>query len=188
MTNQPSARERVLVAYVDILNGDGPQAATLDAVAASAGVSKGGLLYHFKNKEALTDGLLAQLREFAEQDFVAMAKDPEGCASYYIRTSVFGGTPFDRCIVAAHRLIQSDDDTVRQAFNELHAKWFELILSDVGDPAVARVILLLGDGMYYNAALFGFPTGLKKPDGGKDNMDLDSLLAIVGRMRSEPRS
>ncbi len=189
MTKQPSARERVLTSYIDLLISDGPQAATLDAVAAAAGVSKGGLLYHFKSKEALTDGLLARLREYAEQDFAAMAEDPEGCAIYYVRTSVFGGTPFDRSIVAAHRLIQSDDDTVRQAFIELHARWFELILSDVADVAVARAIMLLGDGMYYNAALFGFPVPSKKGGAGaagteQETMDLDSLLAIVARMRS----
>ena len=188
MTKQPSARERVLAAYVDLLISDGPQSATLDAVAASAGVSKGGLLYHFKSKEALTDGLLAQLREYAEQDFAAMAADPDGCAIYYVRTSVFGGTPFDRTVVAAHRLIQSDDDTVRQAFIELHARWFELIHSDIRDLAVAKAVMLLGDGMYYNAALFGFPVGVKKGSDAQDGMDLDSLLAIVAKMRSDTRS
>ena len=195
MTKQTSARERVLAAYVDLLISDGPQAATLDAVAASAGVSKGGLLYHFKSKEALVEGLLAQLRDYAEQDFAAMDIDPEGCASYYVRTSVFGGTVFDRCIVAAQRLIQSDEDSVQQAFVDLHARWFELILRDIGDPAVARAIMLLGDGLYYNAALFGFPAGVKnfpsgvqKQDHGQENVDLDSLLSIVAKMRSDARS
>lgn len=192
MTTQPPARERVLGAYEELLISDGPRAATLEAVAAAAGVSKGGLLYHFKSKEALTDGLLARLREGAELDFAAMAQDPEGCASYYIRTSVFGGTPFDRAIVAAHRLIQSDDDTVRQAFAELHARWFELILSDVGDPAVARAVMLLGDGLYYNAALFGFPTGVggssKEAPASQEDVDLASLLKIVARMRSGTRA
>ena len=78
MTTQPSARDRVLAAYEDLLIGDGPRAATLDAVAAAAGVSKGGLLYHFKSKEALTEGLLAKLRECAELDFAAMAAGPRG--------------------------------------------------------------------------------------------------------------
>ena len=37
---------------------DGPQALTLDAVAAEAGVSKGGLLYHFASKRELLDAML----------------------------------------------------------------------------------------------------------------------------------
>ena len=188
MINHPPARDRVLDAYADLLISDGPRAATLDAVAASAGVSKGGLLYHFKSKEALTEGLLSKLREYAEQDFVAMEQDPQGCASYYIRTSVFGGTPFDRAIVAATRLIQSDDGAVRHTFSELHARWLELILGDVGDPAVARAVMLLGDGMYYNATIFGFPAGVEQQQDQQENMDMESLLDIVAIMRSGTRS
>lgn len=188
MTTQPSARERVLSSYEDLLIGDGPRAATLEAVAAAAGVSKGGLLYHFKSKEALTEGLLAKLRVCAELDFAAMAEDPEGCAKYYVRTSVFGDTPFDRAIVAAHRLIQSDDDAVRHVFAELHARWFELILSDIGDPAVARAVMLLGDGLYFNATLFGFPTGVASPANEQETVDVASLLDVVDKMRSGTRS
>ena len=40
---------------------DGAAALTLDAVAAEAGVSKGGVLYHFGSKRALIDGLLDAL-------------------------------------------------------------------------------------------------------------------------------
>ncbi|MDJ0316981.1 MULTISPECIES: TetR/AcrR family transcriptional regulator [Arthrobacter] len=188
MTTQLSTRDRVLAAYEDLLISDGPQAATLDAVAASAGVSKGGLLYHFKSKEALIEALLAKLNEYAAIDFTAMAQDPYGCASYYIRTSVFGNTPFDRTIVAAMRLSQSEDERVREAFSELHARWYELILSDIGDPAVSRAVMLLGDGMYNNAALFGFPTGAKKHDDAQENMDVASLVAIVEKMRPSPRA
>lgn len=185
MTTQPSARDRVLTSYEDLLIGFGPQAATLEAVATAAGLSKGGLLYHFKSKEALTEGLLARLRGYAEQDFELMEQDPEGCASYYIRTSVYGGSSFDRAIIAAQRLIQSDDDAVRHVFAELHNRWFELILRDVKDPVISRAIMLLGDGLYYNAALFGFAT-----QGAEDAepVDVESLLTIVKRMRSDARN
>ena len=47
---------------------DGAQALTLDAVAAEAGVSKGGLLYHFKTKRELLDAMLeGWLEEFAAE-------------------------------------------------------------------------------------------------------------------------
>ncbi|MDF2499266.1 MAG: hypothetical protein K0Q86_2898, partial [Arthrobacter koreensis] len=61
MPEQTPARERVLSAYEDLLINEGPRGATLDAVTALAGVSKGGLLYHFKNKEALATGILDRL-------------------------------------------------------------------------------------------------------------------------------
>lgn len=188
MTTQPSARERVLQAFEDLLIKEGPRAATLDAVAATAGVSKGGLLYHFKSKEALTAGLIEKLRQLAAVDFDLMEADPDGCASYYVRTSVFGGTTFDRTVVATMRLAQGEDNTVREAFAQIHARWYQLILSDIAEPAVARAVMLLGDGLYYNAALFGLPSNSKNDDGGSEGVDVHSLLEVVKRMRNEPRS
>ncbi|NVM93340.1 TetR/AcrR family transcriptional regulator [Arthrobacter wenxiniae] len=191
MTTQPSqppARSRVLQAYEDLLINDGPRAATLDAVAAAAGVSKGGLLYHFKSKEALTAGLVEKLGELAEVDFALMAKDPDGCAKYYVRTSVFGGTTFDRTVVAAMRLAQGDDTTVRAAFSKMHERWYQLILGDIGDPAIARAVMLIGDGLYYNAALFGLPAHVGNDAGPDGSVDVQSLLAVVERMGSAPRT
>ena len=56
--SRPSARERLLDAAVAVVRRDGAQALTLDAVAAEAGVSKGGLLYHFRSKRDLLDALV----------------------------------------------------------------------------------------------------------------------------------
>ncbi len=59
MSRPPLAREKVLDAFEAILVDDGERAATMDATARSAGVSKGGLLYHFASKELLEAGLIA---------------------------------------------------------------------------------------------------------------------------------
>ena len=50
--------------------------ATLDAVAAAAQVSKGGLLYHFASKDALAAGLLERLRERSAADADAIRRPP----------------------------------------------------------------------------------------------------------------
>ncbi|MGA7205993.1 MAG: TetR/AcrR family transcriptional regulator [Specibacter sp.] len=184
MTTQAPARDRVLQAYEDLLIQDGPRAATLDAVAATAGVSKGGLLYHFKSKEALTAGLLEKLRAMADIDLDLMAKDPAGSASYYVRTSVFGDTTFDRALVAAMRLAQGEDTVVRAAFSEIHARWYQLILADIGNAAAARAVMLLGDGLYFNAALFGLPSHPWNDAVTADPVDVASLLEVVEKMRS----
>ena len=47
MSRPPAAREAVLDAFERIIITEGERAATLDATARAAGVSKGGLLYHF---------------------------------------------------------------------------------------------------------------------------------------------
>ncbi|WP_083875699.1 TetR/AcrR family transcriptional regulator [Caenispirillum salinarum] len=56
-------RERVLDAAERVVSRDGAAHLTLDAVVAEAGVSKGGMLYHFRSKEALLQGLLARTLE-----------------------------------------------------------------------------------------------------------------------------
>src|SRR5476651_2729859 len=72
-------RTRVLDAAEAIVRAKGVAGLTLDAAAREAGVSKGGLLYHFASKEALLTGLLARLAEFVTEDFQAnVAAQPEG--------------------------------------------------------------------------------------------------------------
>jgi len=46
-------RDRILDALETLLLDDGADKATLEAVASRAGVSKGGLLYHFPSKDAM---------------------------------------------------------------------------------------------------------------------------------------
>ncbi|NJK75275.1 MAG: helix-turn-helix transcriptional regulator [Microcoleus sp. SU_5_6] len=54
-------RETLLRAAAQVILDRGVEALTLDAVARQAEVSKGGLLYHFPNKNALVVGLGEQL-------------------------------------------------------------------------------------------------------------------------------
>lgn len=53
-------RRRILDAATAVLGNLGAAHMTLDAVAAEAGISKGGLLYHFASKDALLRGLIDQ--------------------------------------------------------------------------------------------------------------------------------
>ncbi|WP_101926653.1 MULTISPECIES: TetR/AcrR family transcriptional regulator [Luteimonas] len=51
-------RERILDAATAVMRQVGAANLTLDAVAAEAGISKGGLLYHFASKDALLRGMV----------------------------------------------------------------------------------------------------------------------------------
>ena len=62
-----SARDALLSAYQSLLLAEGERAATLEAVAAEAGVSKGGLLYHFRSKDALAEALIDRLDELVAE-------------------------------------------------------------------------------------------------------------------------
>lgn len=55
---RPSQRESVLDAAEAVVLADGAAHLTLDAVAERAGLSKGGLLYHFPTKELLLQAMV----------------------------------------------------------------------------------------------------------------------------------
>lgn len=170
-----SARDRILDSFEAILSTNGERSATLDAVAAHAGVSKGGLLYHFPNRDALTSGLLERLNMLADVDVAAMSSAPEGPSIYYVSTSCIVGSAFDRALVAATRLGMEKHPDARSTIRSIQERWLRLIRTEVGDDGTAAAIMLLGDGMYYNAA-FG---GAGMPPGSRD---MDALLKVVGQM------
>jgi AcrR family transcriptional regulator len=79
-------KQRLLGAAAAVVRRDGAGALTLDAVAAEAGVSKGGLLYHFKTKRDLLDAMLeGWLEEFASE--IAAAEEGKGFAHGYVAAS-----------------------------------------------------------------------------------------------------
>lgn len=74
-----ASRGKLLAAAETVILESGVAHLTLDAVAAAAGISKGGLLYHFASKEALVMGLVENLVAGIEVDLErAFAAEPEG--------------------------------------------------------------------------------------------------------------
>ncbi len=71
------ARERILEAAERVVGDVGAARMTLDGVAQAAGVSKGGLLYHFPSKESLL-GALAKRYVESMTDCVEQAKSGTG--------------------------------------------------------------------------------------------------------------
>ncbi|KEP72322.1 transcriptional regulator, partial [Microbacterium sp. SUBG005] len=61
MSRPLSPAKPLLDAFTRILVNEGERAATMDATARGAGVSKGGLLYHFNSKSALEAALVERL-------------------------------------------------------------------------------------------------------------------------------
>src|SRR5213595_89593 len=150
MPRKPVARDSVLGAFEALLIDVGERAATLDAVAKRAGVSKGGLLYHFPNKEALIAATLERLDRLAGEDLALMAAAAEGAAAYFIRSSLWSDSPMDRSFVAVTRLAEVTHEGARGRFSAIQQQWLDLIAADVG-KAMAKAVLYMGDGLYFNA-------------------------------------
>jgi len=184
MSRPPAARDAVLDAFEQILVHDGERAATLDATARAAGVSKGGLLYHFASKEALIEGLIGRLDALVERDVHAIETAPEGPIAYFVRSSVAMEHPLDRAVVATARLAQGGSAAAARAIRSARERWFEAIGRHVADPTVALAITLIGDGLYYDSALHGDDDelGVDAPRAA----EMDALVALLERLATEP--
>lgn len=175
MPRPPHARDKVLTAYVSLLL-EGERAATMDAVAAEAGVSKGGLLYHFPSKDALADAVLDRFAQIAAADLEEMRVAPEGAAKHFVRTSWQLDHELDPIYRATLRLAQAGHAGALAAMDDLHRSWLETITAEVGDEAVARAVMLIGDGLYHQASMPGTWSRETFAE------SLPDLLALVDRL------
>lgn len=150
MTAERSTRDRLLDSFEALLVSDGSRAATLEAVAAHAGTSKGGLLYHFHTKDELVDAMLERLRAHAAADVERMKVAPEGPAAYYLNTSVDSGSEFDRALIATARIAQENVESASETLDTVRADWLAVLDEHLNDRALAQAIQLMGDGLYFN--------------------------------------
>jgi AcrR family transcriptional regulator len=174
-----SARDRVLDAYETLLIDHGAGAVTLDAVAAAASVSKGGLLYHFASKDALATGLLDRLRQRSAADADAIRAAPDGAVAYYVRTSApGGGVPggVTRTYLAVLRLADgtASGQAVRDALAVVDADAYAALREELDDPVLAWLAQLVGDGLYLRTL-----TGTPLPPG----LRVEDLLERMRRYR-----
>lgn len=164
-------RERILAAVRTLLVRGGPDAVTLDAAAAQAGVSKGGLLYHFPTKASLFVGVLSQMRDRVVDDMAARTKDRDPARAFLeYGVPVDDEDAFAVALIAAVHNGQASDPETRALLLDGFRAWEQPMLDAVDDPIRAEIIRLVGNGIYLSAI-----SGLPLPDP-------DLLDAVIGRL------
>lgn len=159
----PDARTRILDAVERIVQARGVAGLTLEAAAREAGVSKGGLLYHFASKEALLAGLMKRLADFAAAEFDAtLARQPEGpgrVARAFIAWA-FGEAECspgqDRHDRAAAVFLAAfhHDPALLDPMRAVLARMKDALLADGIPHGAAMTVLTATDGLFM-ARLFG---------------------------------
>jgi AcrR family transcriptional regulator len=173
-----STREAILRAADRVVVEGGVPEMTLEAVAREAGVSKGGLLYHFPSKEALISGMIGRLIEgFTEALGRALAKERGSASGRWLRAYAGASFAEDRWyleVSAGLLAAVAEDpallDPLRRGFEE-GQRWAE---RDGIDPAVATLVRLAADGLFF-AELLGFTP----PEGRLRERVLEALLALT---------
>ena len=89
-------KARIIDAAGEVVLRDGVARLTLDAAAAEAGLSKGGVLYHFPTRDALVAGMVEKIiREF-DEDIDQRVNGDSGPGSFtraYIRATMTPSSP-----------------------------------------------------------------------------------------------
>ena len=164
-----SLREKIVVhmaepekqldaAEARILSG-GPGGLVLDTIAADAGVSKGGLLYHFPSKEALVAGLCERMLDGFERTLASLTEadgTPGSWTRAYLASTVTqNGRPADESaqLMAAILATLGRDSAHLEAVREHFARWHRRIAQDGIDPQAAIIVRLAADGLWLSSLL-----------------------------------
>jgi AcrR family transcriptional regulator len=167
---RPSRRAQLLDAAVAVIRRDGAHALTLDAVAAEAGVSKGGVLYHFGSKRALVDALIGRWLD----DFGAMLGADDFAASYVRACDMSAAGPEVSASEFGMLAALIDDPDVLEVARERYADWMERMLGGALAREDAWLVRLAADGLWYSDLL-----GIAAPQGEDRRRLLARLLALA---------
>ena len=167
MSGRNSSREIILTAADSVVLKHGAAHLTLDAVAREAGVSKGGLLYHFPNKQALLEGMIAhRVAQCAEDRLRAEARFPRDKAAL-LKAIVESGLDENdpsRKINAAALAAIANDPTLLAPVKEHNKKLFKELAAFQNFERASLVVLAV-HGLWLMETLQASPLARRQRSG-----------------------
>ena len=143
VTGRLETRERILQAAAELAWETGPGNLSLDAVAAKAGVSKGGLLYHFPSKSKLLE---ATVETFVQEYDLTLkereaARASETCPvaqaylDLFLEDHVCKRPPSSGILAAL-----AEDPSFLNPIRRYERQLLDRIKTDLGDPELAMIL------------------------------------------------
>jgi len=148
VSRPPLARERVLDAVERVLIDEGPTALTLERVAERAGVSKGGLLYHFPAKANLVDGLFDRLGSLVESAVAHAPSEPDEVVRWFVHTSAWPTEQETSLYRALTAVLRSGDELETGRLRQIFDDYAEPLRRALPDPVLFESVRLVGDGLF----------------------------------------
>jgi AcrR family transcriptional regulator len=177
MHDSSNARENILRAAEQLVVGEGVKNLTIERVARSAGLSRGGVLYHFPSKEALIEGMVVRLVEqFQLALDQAVASDPEPYGRFtraYARLVLARDQAIAAVIGALFAGLAYDPGLLRPLQERL-AQWQAQSEAEL-EPTTAAIVRLTAHALWTNDLLL------------KNTFDAEQLRAIVARLEGYTR-
>lgn len=183
MSIRENSRQRILAAASDLVRKEGSAHLSLDAVAALAGMSKGGLLYHFPNKNALLKALVEQYVEksSAAWDEQLERDDRQSVPLEYFKLvvdEINSGSPSPSGVLAA----LSEDPDLLAPIRNLNRHLIDRIGEGAGDNIRTLIAFLALEGLRAHR-LFGIDAFSPK-ERALILEEVRQMLAVAGDLSS----
>jgi AcrR family transcriptional regulator len=173
MTQKETTRKSILEAASRVTAREGALNLTLEAAAKEAGVSKGGLLYHFPTKEALISSMIDEhLASWSKAVEVAKDNAKGSFTRAFVKTTVSPvelETQLGSGLLAAVALNPELLGPVKKHYTA----WQKEIENDGINPVTATLVRLAADGLYF-AEVFDLA-----PPKGKLRKQLETRLLAM---------
>jgi len=180
-------RERVLDAAERISLRHGPGGRTIEAVAREAGVSKGGVLYHFPSKAAIIEAMIDRwVRQCEDAQAQAVARDGQRRGAFtraYVHVRTRSGYPKDPLRYTGVLAAVRNDPQQLRALRAKVAEWQRQLEADGIDPVTATIVRLAIDGLCLNRLL-----DLPLPDPAMCAAIIDRLVEMTREGAERPEA
>lgn len=145
-----SQKDAILDATEKFVGKHGMTNLTLEAVAAEAGISKGGLLYHFASKKDLLYRVIERHNERMRKRRQAILDTlPEGPGrelKAYIKARL--SDPSRHNMVASKMVSVMEDDDLREYVTNLKNQELQVLQNDGISPEKATVLIMAMEGLW----------------------------------------
>jgi AcrR family transcriptional regulator len=189
MTNDKAqtTRDQILRAAERVVMREGVAGMTIAAVAKEAGLSKGGVLYHYASKEALVQGMLERLIALFEADVEHYAagdatRAPGRYTRAYVRATLEprgeSASSEVEDVSAAIIAAVSTDPTLLEPLEQRFRAWQEAIEADDVDPVYGTIARLAADGLWLTELFDFYP-----PEGELRDRVVAEIVALTRKRK-----
>jgi AcrR family transcriptional regulator len=149
IVDRDEVQKTLLLAAGAVLRRSGIGGLTFEAIAAEAGVSKGGILHYFGTKQHLLSALVnASMEAFERAVDARPARDPESKGAWtraYLAVSEAPGSDGQH---TGYAVAWANDPALLTLVQQRYDAWRNRLENDGINPTVANLVRLAADGLW----------------------------------------
>jgi len=152
-------RKKILDAAVRVVQRDGVNRLTLEAVAEETGVTRGGMTYHFRDRAALSLALQEHLASSWEESLTRAAGKAADQATAKEKAAAYATVAMASATSGELELILQGgrDASLSEPWRQVLQRWTPSIEDAIADPTAMRLFILrlAADGLWVYDSLNG---------------------------------